>query len=163
MLCDLLKGLELKSETNPALIQSALNGGQIWSLEQEYSGLFRDDPLESEVVTEVTDVLDMWDQLESAYHALSRKERQKLAKGSRADVSFAGFDANARHYGVARFMIDDLHWFPRFKGRDINSQGVVPIQCYRRMLQVFLPIRKKLMGRTLASAEIIRILEAADR
>jgi uncharacterized protein len=164
LLCELHKGLKVKGELDPVFIQSALHGGHFWGLEWEYSGLFHSHVDSTETVREVVDVLDMWDFLESGFEKLDKKGKDQLSKDADPfgkHVRFAGFDGNneTEHMGIARFMIEKMERFSRFKGRDLNSHHP-SIDGYRRMLTVWEPLRKTLTGRELTGAEIVKVLNA---
>jgi uncharacterized protein YfbU (UPF0304 family) len=76
-------------------------------------------------------------------------------------VKFIGFDGNneSELMGIARFLIDDMERFTSFKGRELNSH--MPTRSmYRRMLSVFEPIRKTLVGVELSADQLITILNA---
>ena len=65
------------------------------------------------------------------------------------------------HIEVAKFLIEGLDHFSRFKGRDLDSHVPV-LNAYLRMYQVFEPIRKTLAGRGLTATEMIDILKVPD-
>ena len=77
------------------------------------------------------------------------------------DVTFRGFDGNneSDHYSVALFLINDMGRFNCFKDRDLNSH-LPSINDYRRMLAVFEPMRKTLVGRALSASQIINLQKA---
>ena len=79
-------------------------------------------------------------------------------------VKFIGFDGNneTEYMGIARFLVEKMDRFTRFKGREMNSHCPI-IDAYARMFTVFEPIRKTLIGRKLSTDEIISILKAAHR
>jgi len=163
MLCDLFKALKIKSEFDPKFIQAALHGGHLWALEWKYHGTFHDHIDAPEAVNEVVDILDMWDFIESGYAELSKKDKDRVESEAAPfgkDPKFFGFDGNneTEHMGVARFLIEDMGRFSRFKGRgDLNSHHP-SIETYRRMLRTFLPIRTTLVGTGLSAAQLIEIL-----
>ena len=76
-------------------------------------------------------------------------------------MQFPGFDGNneAEHLGIARFLINDLDRFSRFREghRDLNSHHPT-LESYGRMLRVFEPIRQTLIGRRLSVNELAAIL-----
>jgi uncharacterized protein YfbU (UPF0304 family) len=162
MLCQLFKQLKLEGEVDPEFVEAAIDGGHYWGLEWEYPGIFHGYEDKKEVVTEVVDVLDMWSFLESAFRKLSKKDKDRV----KAEVApfgehvvFAGFDGNgeSEHIGVARFLIKQLDRFADFDGRDLNAHMPM-IDTYRRMLSVFVPIRRTLTGGNLNASQIIEIL-----
>ena len=71
-----------------------------------------------------------------------RKKVETDAAPFGSNVKFEGFDCNGETnlMGVARFLVDDMDRFQQFQGRDMNSH-FPSIDTYRRMLDVFEPIR----------------------
>lgn len=162
MLSDVHKHLKVKGENDPDFVMEAIYGGHYWGLGWKYSGLFHGHKDSKQVVSEVVDVLDMWSFIESAYDKLPQKDKVRVEKGAEPfgkHVRFSGFDGNneTEYMGVARFLINDLERFSSFKGRDLNSH-LPSIETYRRMLQVFEPMRRNLVGRELGATEIIELL-----
>ena len=77
-------------------------------------------------------------------------------------VEFPGFDGNneAELMSIARFLVEKMSRFSRFKGRDFNSHSPSAVR-QRRMVAAFEPIRATLdLGRQLSASQIIEILEA---
>lgn len=162
MLCDLHKHLKVKGEIDPDFVTEAVTGGHYWGLRWRYSGIFHGHEDNEQVVSEVVDVLDMWSFLESGCAKLSTKDKARVATEAAPfgkNVRFRGFDGNneTEHLGIARFLIEQLDRFSSFDGRDLNSHHP-SMETYRRMLRVFDPIRRNLMGRELEVSEIIAIL-----
>lgn len=166
MLGNLIKELDVEVETNVDLVQKVILGGHYWALGWEMPGIFHGHVDKESRVHFVTEVLDMWQFMEEAFEKLSKDEQKRLAK--EADpfgkhVIFYGFDGNTEgeYLGIARFLIDDLERFGRFrKGRrDLNSHHPT-IEGYGRMLRVFEPIRKTLVGRGLSVDELISLLNS---
>lgn len=164
MLCEIYKHFKIKSEIDPAFVEAAIHGGHHWGLKWEYPGIFHGHENNEHVVTEVVQVLDMWSFVESAHSKLSKKDKDRVEK--EADpfgkhVVFLGFDGNneSEHLSVASFIIDNLKRFSSFKGRDLNSH-MPSIEYYRRMLRVFEPMRRSLVGGNLNASQIIDILKA---
>lgn len=164
MLCQLFKQLKLKSEIEPDFVEAAIHGGHYWGLEWRYSGIFHGYEDTKAVVTEAVDVLDMWSFLESGFRKLPKEEKDRVAAEAAPfgkNVHFAGFGGNdeSEHFGVARFLIDELDRFSGFKGRNLDTH-VPMMDAYRRMLSVFGPIRRNLTGGDLSGSQIIEILNA---
>lgn len=164
MLCELFKNQKVKSEIDPKFVQAALLGGHNWGLEWQYSGTFHNHTDDRSNVTEVVDILDMWDFLEGAYAKLTKVDKDRIAKEADPfgkDVYFSGFDGNneSEHMSIAGFLINDMGRFARFKKRGLNSH-MPSIEIYRRMLAVFLPLRSTLAGGELSATQIIQILKA---
>ena len=139
-------------------------GGHLWAFEWEYQGIFHRHEDDRSVLTEVVDVMDMWSFLERGFGELSKKDKDRVKKEAAPfgeSVVFTGFDGNneSERVGIARFLIEKLHRFSGFKGRELNSH-MPTTDTYRRMSGVFEPIRPKLTGRELDVSEIIEILKA---
>ena len=80
------------------------------------------------------------------------------------NLKFIGFDGNHEdHFGIARYFVEDLKRWGRFKGRDLNSH-TSSVDGYRRILRVFEPMRSALGDRSPLNAdEIARIMNARRR
>jgi len=164
MLCQLFKSQKVKSEIDPSFVEAALHGGHLWGLEWEYSGIFHRHVDPPAVVSDVVNILDMWEAIEEGFEELAKEEKSRVEKEVEPfgkDPRFSGFDGNneTTHMGVARFFIDDLKRFSRFKGRALNSH-MPSLEMYRRMFAVYAPMRKTLMGGHLTSSQIIALLTA---
>lgn len=143
MLTDLLADDPKSQNFDPHFIRDAILTGNSWAIDWEYSGIFPDEKSEH-VVNETTDILDMWELIEEA-----------------SEHRFPGFDSSreSRHASVARFLTGKMDRFTRFKDR--SDKGVVGLEGYRRMYEVFEPIRPKLAERknmALTSDEIEAII-----
>jgi hypothetical protein len=166
MLCEVYKHLKIKGEINPKFVETTLHGGHYWGLSWQYPGIFHGEEKKDETVKEVVDVLDMWSFMERGFCALSANEKARVAKEAApfgGDVRFRGFDGNneGAHLSVACFLINELDRFSEFKGRDLNSHWH-SIDGYRRMLSIFEPLRRTLVGAELSASQIIEILNARD-
>jgi uncharacterized protein YfbU (UPF0304 family) len=166
MLGEMIKKLNIEVETNVDLVQKAILGGHYWALGWEMPGIFHGHADKQSRVRFVVDVLDMWSFIEEAFEKLGKGERKRLA--TEADpfgehVEFPGFDGNneSEHFGIARFLVDDLQRFSRFREghRDLNSHSPT-LEPYGRMLRAFEPIRKTLIGRRLSVDELVTILNS---
>ena len=164
MLCDLYKHQEVDSDIDPEFVSKMIHGGHYWALEWEYSGLFHGHVDSPRVVSEVCDVLDMWSFIERGYAKLSEKDKERVESEAAPFVTFGGFDGNneSDHRSVALVMINDTGRFNCFKDRDLNSH-LPSINAYRRMLAVFEPMRKTLVGRELSASQIINLQKAGQR
>jgi uncharacterized protein len=116
------------------------------------------------MVTEVVDILEMFDFLEDGYSKLSRKDKLHVAADAEPlgdNPKFLGFDGNneGQHHHIARFLVEKMGRFNRFKSRDLNSH-CPSIEDYRTMLTVFAPMRSTLMGASLSANQIIELLNA---
>lgn len=161
MLCDLFKNLKLNSEIEPEFVEKVIYGGHYWALAWKYPGIFHRHEDSKSVLYEVVEILDMWSFLEDGYAMLSKKDKDFVATEAVKHVQFRGFDGNgeSEYIGIARFMVEQLDRFAKFKGRDFDAH-MPTLETYRRMLAVFGPIRRTMMGRNLKTDEIIKILKA---
>ena len=167
MLCDLYKHLKVKGDIDADFVASAILDGELWALRWRYPGIFHGDDSNEQDVSTVVHVLDMWSFLEESYQKLSKKDRERI-KGENlpfgSHVEFLGFDGNneTTYLGIARFLVEKMDRFTRFKGRDMNSHMPV-LGSYRAMSAVFETMRAKLVGRLLSADEIIEILKSSER
>lgn len=169
MLSDLIKKLGVEVDTDVDLVQKVIYGGHYWALGWEMPGIFHGHADKQARVGFVVDVLEMWSFLEEAFEELSDEDKAWLAK--EADplgkhVTFTGFDGNneGEHMSIARFLVDDLQRFSRFREghRDLNSHHPT-LETYGRMVRAFEPIRKTLIGRRMNASEMATVLNARRR
>ena len=162
MLCDLYKHQEVDGGFDPEFVGKAMSRGYYWALDWEY-GLSEGPGDSSRVVSEVSDVLDMWSFIERGYAKLSEKDKERVkseAEPFGRDVEFEGFDGNeSSHHTITRFLINDMGRFHGFKGRDLNSH-YPSIDAHRRMLAVFKPMLPTLVGVELSASQIIDLLKS---
>jgi uncharacterized protein len=164
MLCELFGKLKINGDLDPAFIEEVIIGGHFWALDWKYTGIFHGHEDSTDKLRETVDVLDMWSFLEYGYEKLSKKDKDRVAKEAEPfgkDVKLHGFDGNneSEYMGIARFMIEQLDRFSKFKGRDLNAH-MPTLEAHRRMLAVFQPLRNKMAGRDLNADEIIETLKA---
>ena len=78
--------------------------------------------------------------------------------------AFRGFDGNneGEYIGIARFLVDGLNRFERFKGRDLKSH-IPTVARYDNMAQRFDAIRPNLHGRELNVTAMIDLLQRESR
>ncbi|WP_035829788.1 YfbU family protein [Kaistia adipata] len=161
MLSEILKLQKGHDKHDVDLIQGAILGGHFWALPWEMSGVLHRHTDSQAALNLVVDTLDMWSFIEEGYESLSETEKAKLT--SLPDIghppSFIGFDGNneAEMLSIARFLIEKLNRFERFKGRSLNSH-MPRISLYRNMIAEFEPMRAKLIGRELGLSELTKLL-----
>jgi uncharacterized protein YfbU (UPF0304 family) len=165
MLNDLFKALKVKGEVDPEFIMSAIYGGHYWALDWQYQGLLHNERDDKADVSEVVDILDMWSFIESSYKKLGKIGQMKVKSSKHRfsqHVTFIGFDGNNEtgHLRIARFLMEKMDRFTSFSGRELNSHCET-LPSYRRMLQVFNPMRPTLVGKGLTSEQIVEIFKAA--
>ena len=75
-------------------------------------------------------------------------------------VVFAGFDGNneSSQLGIARFLIEDMDRFEKFKGRDLNAHHPTEAR-YRQMVKLFAPMRATLIGHGLSVRQVAELLK----
>lgn len=156
MLAELLEKAG-ESELNPTFIKDALYRGHDWAIDWELPGIMASEPKPREAVTEVADILDMWLILEETYEALGQDDKDAVGR----PVRFPGFDGNreSAHASIARFMVKIPGRFDSYKGRSVDG-GVMRLGAYRRMLEVFLPMRPIRGERHFNVGELKQILAA---
>lgn len=163
MMGDLFKRLDVQGESNPDFLAQVIYGGHYWAPKWEMQGVFHDhvdNPADLEYVVKV---LDMWSFIEEAYAKFSPEQRAQIAEevGPWAKtVEFHGFDGNneASQYSIARFLINDMNRFSRFKDRDLNSHSPTEAR-YRRMSALFETIRPTLIGHGLSVQQVVTLLK----
>ena len=167
LLCNRMRQRDVGDETDPEFVLDAIGGGHYWALRWEYEHLLTSHIDSPEALVEVVDALDMWDFIESSYAGLSTGEREEIA--TRAEpfgtaVTFSGFDGNyeTEHLNIARFLINKMGRFGRFKGRSLNSHAPT-VEAFRRMQLIFESMRPNLVGRGLSLTEIVALLRARRR
>jgi uncharacterized protein YfbU (UPF0304 family) len=163
MLCEIHEHLKIKDGIDPEFVREAISTGNEWSLEEQYPGIFASKENSEEDVRFVSDILEMWWMIESAYKNLSAEEKAKIASEAvpfGEHVKFSGFCGNyeCTFMGIAGFLVNTMDKFSIFRGRQFNSH--VPLTpAYRRMLAAYLPMRSSLgMGRDLSAGQITTIL-----
>lgn len=165
MLCDIYDKLGISGEVDHKLIKRSIFSDNTWSIPWEMPGIFGDEQFDDPAeVKEVSDVLDMWSQLEASYSHLS-PEGKALVKQEAApfgeNVRFPGFDGNreARHFNVANHLVKEMGRWSEFSEHDLNSHAP-SLEAYGRMLAVFEHVRESNHSDLLSAQEIIKILKA---
>lgn len=165
MLSEIHEKLGIQNGVSTKLLTSAIYSNQTWGLSWEMPGIVggSSEPTPPDVKA-VSDVLDMWSFMEEAYEAFDAPTKAQIktdADPFGTQVKFSGFDGNNEPelMSIARFLVEDMGRFSRFKGRDMNSHHP-SIATYRRMLAVFEPIRSTLVGHGLSADQVVQILKA---
>jgi uncharacterized protein YfbU (UPF0304 family) len=163
ILADLLKKMKVEGDTDIDLVREIIFGGHYWAAEFEMQGIFHGHVDKRETLSYVLDVLGMWDMIELAYERLAKADKAKVDKAAHGHPpKFIGFDGNneSEQLGIARFLIEKMGRFVRFKGRDLNSHSRTEL-FYRPMLRTYLEMRPTLVGAdALGASQIIEILIA---
>jgi uncharacterized protein YfbU (UPF0304 family) len=137
------------------LLSTGYEGAYSWHAERIYDD---GDTLSPEECTEVVDILDMYSGMQRAFDVLKDKS------GIEKDLTFPGFDGNneTSQMTFADYFCRQGRFTDLKRGKDWNSH-FPSIDAYRRMLEVWRPLRKKLLERPtplLTREEIIEILNA---
>lgn len=147
MMDELFTALKISaSNSNAKFLADVIYGGHYWAPRWDMQGVFHQHADDPRTVRYVVDILDMWMFIEEAVDALTAEQRDQVSKklGLKADLlKFPGFDGNneAEQLNAARFLIDKMNRFSRFKGRDLNSH-VETSGRYTAMLRQFGPMRR---------------------
>jgi len=146
MLSDIHEKLGIDN-VDTKLITNAIYSQNTWALSWELQGIVGDSPdTTPQEVIDVVDILDMWQFIEEAYETFDASEKTKIeTETQRKNVKFIGFDGNneTEYMSIARFLVEDMGRFSRFKNRELNSHCPL-IQKYRQMFIVFEQMRKTL-------------------
>lgn len=166
MLAEIQEELDMKGGADHKLVAGSIYSENTWVLDWEMPGIVGSaaEPTPPQM-SFVVDVLDMWSFMEEAHDTFDSILKKKVVDGAKpfgADAWFSGFDGN--HEGdemsIANFLIEDMGRFSRFKGRDLNSH-CSSVGTYKRMLQVYEPLRATLDGRGhLSVDQVISVLQA---
>lgn len=164
MMGDLFKALKIQDpESNPSFLAEVIYGGHYWAPKWDMQGVFHDHVDNPNDVRHVVDVLDMWSFIEEAYERLSPAQKATITEevgASTTNVKFHGFDGNneSSQMSIARFLVDNMGRFARFKDRDLNSHCPTYSR-YRRMLDAFESMRASLVGGGLSVQQLIMLLK----
>ena len=164
MMGDLFKAMKIKnSEMNPEFLAKVIYGGHYWAPKWDIQGVFHDHVDDPRDVTHVVDVLDMWSFIEEAYERLNPAQKKTLTEDVGpwlTDVKFSGFDGNneSSQMSIARFLVEEMNRFSRFKGRDMNSHSET-YDRYRSMVVLFEPMRASLVGGGLSLQQLVTLLK----
>jgi uncharacterized protein YfbU (UPF0304 family) len=170
LLAEILKTQKGYGDQNRmSLLQEAISGGHLWAINghELFAGVFSERVDNDEEQKLVINSLDMWSFIEEAYQTFTDDEKKQVEDSVEffgTNPQFTDFDGNyeSEYMILARFVIDKLGWFQRFKGRELNSHAP-HVDRYKRMIDVFDPIRVKLVGRGLTTAEMITLLKEQER
>ena len=139
MLSEIYEKLEIEGSFDADFIASSITTDNTWGIKWKYSGIPFADKEDPDIVTEVVDILEMWEMLEYSYDKLNEPARDNLAGAteiSESMIKFPGFDGNNEweHHSVALFLIKQLGRFSSFEA--INSH-MPTLDMHRRMLKAY--------------------------
>ncbi|MDR8077782.1 YfbU family protein [Burkholderia cenocepacia] len=164
MMSDVFKALKIKEpDSDPHFLAEVIYGGHYWAPKWDMQGVFHDHVDNPRDVRHVVDVLDMWSFIEEAYEKFSAEQKAAIAEQVGPwgkHVAFTGFDGNneSSQLGIARFLVNKMDRFTRFKGRDLNSHHPT-YDRYSRMVELFEPMRAALIGHGLSVQQIVTLLK----
>ncbi len=162
MLSELMKKSGEDYDIDPNFLQNVIAGGHYWALSWRMHGIFHDHIDAPTSLREVVDILDMWSFIEEAMEVLPDEQAKELKDNKDfSQTTFLGFDGNneTEHMGIARFLIDHMERFQRFKNHRMGLNSHMPVLVrYLAMVRKFEPIRAKLIGRGLSLEELKIIL-----
>ena len=164
MMADVFKALKIKEpNVAPDFLAEAILGGHYWAPKWQFQGLFHEQIDDPQDVHYVVNVLDMWDFIEGAVEDMQSDQLVELQAqlGARPrDIKFGGFDGNTetRLWLIAKFLIDQMGRFSRFKRRELNSH-IPTTGRYQNMVELFEPLRKTLIGKNLTSRQLVKVLK----
>lgn len=164
MLKDISSKVKANTDIDPDFVMDAISNGHMWALRFEYPGIFVSEPVSEKIVDEVVHILNMWSIIYRSYEALKDEEKKYILDNCEyidGKPNFIGFDVSneTQHYSVAYFLINKMGRFTEFKNNLLNSHMYM-LSRYRKMLNIFLPIRNKLCGGNLSKEEILKIISA---
>lgn len=165
MMRDVFKALKIKDpDSDPDFLAEVIYGGHYWAPKWDMQGVFHDHVDNPRDVSHVVDVLDMWSFIEEAYEDFSAAEKAAIAETVGPlgkHVQFSGFDGNneSSQMSIARFLVNKMDRFSRFKGRDLNSHHPT-YNRYSRMVALFEPMRATLVGHGLSADQVATLLKA---
>ena len=165
LLRDIAKHLKVNTDTNLDFMSEVIYGGHYWAPTWEMQGLFHDHADRPADVSLVVNVLDMWSFVEEALEKLPPEDLDKIKAVNHGFLpQFDGFDGNFESdlMSIARFFVQEMNRFSRFKGREFNSHAQVAGR-YRRMAKSFEPMRTTLAHRRQLSADQILELLGVGR
>jgi uncharacterized protein len=165
MMGDVFKALKIKDpDSDPEFLAEVIYGGHYWAPKWDMQGVFHDHVDDPRDVRFVGDVLDMWSFIEEAYEGINTAQKAAIAEQVGPlgkHVKFTGFDGNneSNQMSIARFFVEKMGRFQRFKGRDLNSHHPT-YNRYRRMVDLFEPMRRTLVGHGLDVPQLVTLLKA---
>ena len=162
MLCEIQEHLKIKDSIDTKLIREAIHSGNVWGIEQAFTGIFHGYETKEEVVRETRETLFMWQRLEQSFQALKPEDKKWLAENSKPfgeDVKFYGWDGNNEsEYNIAaRFLVENLGSFQHFKDREFNSH-MPSLETYRRMQPVFDSMLKQVSNQNFSAEQIALVI-----
>ncbi len=159
MLCDMQNGDPKRREIDPELVQQSIVSDQLWGLRFKYDNLLPGQYETPPEVSEVFDILEMYNLLGDHYGYMSDGDKKRIdAESPLGEPKFPGFDSHETgpHSGIARYIVEDLRIYKQFTN-NITS-GVHTLDRFRRMLRVYLPLRDTLGSGKMTPDQMLSVL-----
>ncbi|KNA30101.1 hypothetical protein ACO03_03055 [Pantoea ananatis] len=141
MLCDIIKHLKVNTTINPEIVEYAINSGNLWVLDAEYS-LFGQHEPSRDVRVFVAKVLNMYRGLSLAYRNLSNDERTALQnkvsfKTHNNYIQIPGFDGNNEYEYFS--VVEAYHYLNRYPEQQapIEDTHYPTINSYQKMSEAY--------------------------
>jgi uncharacterized protein len=166
LLTDISKRLKDDPQIDPNFIEQTIYSNQLWGFEWEFSGIPFERSDTPPLVSETVDILEMFSLTMHHFGKLAPEQQQEIRDGlgyaSHGLDNFPGFDGNNDpHFGIARYLVEDLKRFKDLPGATNNSHTQTSLPRYRKMLQTYLPMRDKLGFGKFTKEDVIAIFKQA--
>lgn len=163
MLSELYDTIGVEGEIDPEFIRSSIYTENTWGIPWKYPGIPFETQETPEIVSEVLDILEMWNDIEYSFDKLSDEQKELIEKEAKPfgkDPKFKGFDGNneSEYMGVASFLINSLDRFEEFKGRYLNSHAP-KLSAYHRMLSVYKTFQGEYCFNPLTPEQLVTLLK----
>lgn len=164
MLYDIHKALNLKGAVDIDAVRAAISEKNSQGTKPAINGAILTGVAAENPTLEVAEILDMWSAIERGYKRLTVEEKREVEAGAGPlgrGVRFSGFDEDTemRHRELAQTLIDTTDRFERFQGRNLTAH-MPTLDGYRRMLQMFAPMRPATGDPRLGVQQIIALANA---
>src|SRR5947208_12016254 len=98
MLSEIYEHLKIEGEIDPQFVREAIFSENTWGLAWKYPGIIGSgENATPPIVSEVQDILEMWQVLETSYNRLQPADKARVERKAEpfgSDVRFRGFDGN---------------------------------------------------------------------
>lgn len=164
LLAEILKHQKGHDQETVEMIQQAIYGGHLWSLDWRLTGVLHDHRDSPAAVREVSDILMTWEAIEDAMATFDQATKDRIADETGPwgqDPQFRGFDGNneTEHLGIADHLVNKMGRFAQFKGRSMNSH-MPTLARYRSMARLYVTMQQGMMGRPgLGANDVIALLK----
>jgi uncharacterized protein len=165
MLCEISERSKGDREIDTNFVRETIQSDHLWAFDWEYTGLHYEREPMPPSAQETIDILEMFSVTLHQFkqrHSEADQGEIKAAVGSNAHLleEFPGFNVCDEHYGLAKHIVERLNRFSNLRGLMSHSHPPMSLLQYRRMLRVYLPIRKNIWE-TLSKQQLIDIFSAA--